>query len=363
MSLNKIILILFFYTGVLQSVFFAVYLFISKKGNIQANRWLGVLLLALVMRLGKSSIIASTGYRSDMLINIGLSSYLIIGALMLFYFKALTNPDFRFRKIHLLQFVPFLIVIAFSNWIPYPPNYSGEYKAYIRPFFTWFYRGLHIYLFVYLMVNLYWLIGYYKTHRQQKNVTSLDKSKWLWMRSIWGMLIVVWSFYMVNHIFRVPRYETAIIIYTAFVFLLGFMALMNAQVFTQTFDKPKYQNSPLTNQTTHNHIAQIRQLMEEEKVFKNPELNLPRLAEMLDMPTYQLSQIVNEHLASNFADFVNQYRVNEAKELLTDPKYDHYKIAGVAYESGFNNLSSFNTAFKKRVQLTPSQYRKQHSMA
>ncbi|OJJ16651.1 hypothetical protein BKI52_32600 [marine bacterium AO1-C] len=362
MSFTKVALILFFYIGVLQSVFFALYLFISKKGNIIANRWLGVLLLALVMRLGKSAIIVSIGYRPDMLISIGLSSYLIIGALMLLYFKALTNPDFRFRKIDILQFVPFLIVITCSYWIPYPPNYSGAYKAYISPYYNWFYRGLHIYLFVYLMINLRWLAGYYKTFRQQKKPTSLEQAKWFWMRSLWGMLFIVWGFYMTHNIFRVPRYHTSIIIYSVLVFVLGMVALFNAQVFTQTFSKPKYQTSPLKNQETDEHIAQIRQLMEGEKAFKNPELTLPRMAEMLSMPTYQLSQIVNEHLASNFADFINQYRVNEAKQLLTDPKYDHYKIAGIAFESGFNNLSSFNTAFKKRVELTPSQYRKQYSV-
>jgi len=363
MSLTKIALILFFYIGILQSVFFSLYLFISKKGNVKANRWLGVLLLAIVMRLGKSAIIVSTGYRPDMLISVGLSSYLIIGVLMLLYFRALTNPEFRFRKIDFLQFIPFLIVIACSYWIPYPPNYSGDYRAAISPYFNWFYRGLHLYLFVYLMVNLRWLIGYYKTFKQQKNHTSLDRAKWFWMRSLWGMLFIVWSFYMTHNIFRVPQYHTSIVIYSIFVFVLGLVALFNAQVFTQAFSKPKYQTSPLKNQETDGHITQIRQLMEEEKAYKNPELTLPRMAEMLDMPTYQLSQIVNEYLASNFADFINQYRVNEAKLLLTDPKYDHYKIAGIAYESGFNNLSSFNTAFKKRVQLTPSQYRKQYSVA
>lgn len=363
MSFTHIALILFFYIGALQSTFFALYLFISKKGNVKANRWLGALLVAMVMRLGKSAIIVSTGYRPDMLVNVGLSSYLIIGALMLFYFKVLTNPGFRFRRVDFLQFVPFLVVVSLSYWIPYPPNYSGAYRLQIAPYFGRFYLALHLYLFVYLMMNLRWLVSYYKTYRQLQNRTSLDRAKWIWMRSLWGTIFIVWSFYMIHHLFRFPRYHTAIIIYSTLVFVLGMVALFNAQVFTQAFGKPKYQTSPLKNKAADGHIAQIRQLMDDDKVFKSPELTLPRMAEMLNMPTYQLSQIVNEHLGSNFADFINQYRVNEAKQLLTDPKYDHYKIAGIAYESGFNNLSSFNTAFKKRVQLTPSQYRKQYSVA
>lgn len=354
---------MFFYTGVLQTVFFAAYLFISKKGNQKANKILGVLLLVLVMRLGKSAYIVSTGHYPDALVNIGLSGYLLIGALMMFYFQALTQPTFRLHKIDLLHLVPWLIVVGFSNSIMYPPNYSGIVKQNITPFFLWYYRALHAYLFVYLVINFIWLKRFYNSYKKQKNKSDLDQAKWTWMRSLWAMVALVWFTYTTSHLFSFLRYENALIIYTSFVFLIGLVALMHAQVFTRTFDKPKYKNSPLTNNTTQTHIAKVQQMMQDEEVYKDAELTLPKLAEMLDIPAYVLSQIINEHLAKNFADFVNQYRIEEAKKLLTNPAYSHYKIAGIAFESGFNNLSSFNTAFKKKVQQTPSQYRKQHQIA
>lgn len=362
MSFSKVALILFFYTGVLQSVFFAIYLFITKTGNLKANRWLGLLLLALVMRLGKSAYIITTQHRPDFLINIGLAGYLIIGAFMLWYFQALTNPNFQVRKIDFLHLVPFITVITCCTIIPYPPNYDNLTKIKVLLWYKGFYRGLHFYLGVYLVINLFWLIRYYqRKHKNIKNPSALERSKLVWMSSIWTSVTFTWAFYVISHFGAIP-YQTALIIYTSLVFLLGLLALTRAQVFTQTFHSPKYKTSPLTNDQTDRHIAEIKNLMEQEKAFKDVALSLPKLAEMLAMPTYQLSQIINENLANNFADFVSQYRVNEAKQLLADPKYDHYKIAGIAFESGFNNLSSFNAAFKKRVQLTPSQYRKQHSM-
>jgi AraC-like DNA-binding protein len=363
MSFSKIILILFFYTGVLQSVFFAVYLFISKKGNQKANKILGCLLLVLVMRLGKSAYIVSTGNHPNALVNIGLSGYLLVGALMMFYFQALTKPNFKLRKIDYLHFVPWVVLVCFSNVILYPPNYSGAFRQSISPFFLWYYRALHTYLLVYLIINFVWLKRFYAGYKAQKNKSNLDKAKWTWLRSLWAMIALVWFTYTTSHLFSFLRYENALVIYTSFVFLLGLLALMHAQVFTQTFDKPKYKNSPLTDNSTQVHINNIQQLMRQEEVYKDAELTLPKLAERLDIPAYLLSQIINEHLAKNFPDFVNQYRIEEAKKLLTNPAYDHYKIAGIAFESGFNNLSSFNTAFKKKVQQTPSQYRKQHKVA
>lgn len=363
MKLYQIILILFFYTGVLQSVFFAIYLFISKKGNIKANRMLGFLLLVLVMRLGKSAYIMTTHHHPNIIINVGLSGYLAIGACMLLYFRALTQPGFRLRKVDLLHFIPFALVILCSHIIPYPSNYTGAIKIAIRPWYRMYYLGLHSYLFVYLIANMLWLRRYYKSYYiQQKSISSLDKAKWIWMCSIITMVSLIWLSYTSAFLFSVPKYQTGVLIYTLLVFVLGLLALTQAQVFTQTFNVQKYKNSPLTNNKTQVHITQVKELMETEKAFKDADLTLPKLAEMLDMPTYQLSQVINEHLAKNFSDFVNQYRVNEAKQLLTDPKFGHYKIAGIAFESGFNNLSSFNTAFKKRVALTPSQYRKQHKL-
>ncbi|EAY27834.1 helix-turn-helix domain-containing protein [Microscilla marina] len=362
MSFSRVLLILFFYTGVLQSVFFAVYLFISKRGNQKANKLLGFLLLALVMRLGKSAYIVSTGHYPDVLVNIGLSGYLLIGALMMFYFRALAQPTFSLRNTDFLQLVPWVVAVCCSSIILYPPNYSGAFKQSIVPFFLWYYRGLHAYLLVYLIINFLWLRRFYQSYKAQKNSSTLDKAKWTWMRSLWAMLALVWLAYTTSHFFSFLKYQNALIIYTSLVFCIGLLALTQPQVFTQTFDKPKYKTSPLTDHTTQAHIASVKALMEEGKVFKDAALTLPKLAEMLDMPAYLLSQVINEHLAKNFADFVNQYRIDEAKKLLIAPAFDHYKIAGIAFESGFNNLSSFNTAFKKNVQQTPSQYRKQYKV-
>ena len=96
--------------------------------------------------------------------------------------------------------------------------------------------------------------------------------------------------------------------------------------------------------------------MQTEKPFLDPELSLPELARMLDIPRNQLSGVINQIHDRNFYEFVNQYRINEVKQLLKDPKNSNYKLISLAYDAGFNSKASFNRIFKQMTQMTPSQY-------
>lgn len=99
--------------------------------------------------------------------------------------------------------------------------------------------------------------------------------------------------------------------------------------------------------------------MDAEKPFLNPNLNLPQLAKDLEIPSYQLSQVLNKNIELNFFDFINSYRVEEIKAKMADSKYDNLSLLGIAFESGFNTKSAFNRVFKKITGLTPSEYKKQ----
>jgi len=82
------------------------------------------------------------------------------------------------------------------------------------------------------------------------------------------------------------------------------------------------------------------------------------MAQSLNLSTNHLSQIINEKLEMNFFDFINEYRVNEVKDRLSDPKYKHYTLLAIAFDSGFNSKSSFNSIFKQYTGLTPSEFQK-----
>ncbi|MEF9477974.1 helix-turn-helix domain-containing protein [Chryseobacterium sp. 1B4] len=97
--------------------------------------------------------------------------------------------------------------------------------------------------------------------------------------------------------------------------------------------------------------------MEIQKPYLDSELNLIRLAEMLSVSTHHLSYVINTGFGKNFFQYVNEYRIDHAKKLLKEPD-SKLSILGIAYESGFNSKTSFNTTFKKVTGQTPSEFKK-----
>lgn len=104
-------------------------------------------------------------------------------------------------------------------------------------------------------------------------------------------------------------------------------------------------------------VTRIISLIEQDKIYTEPELNLQQLAEKLQAPSYQVSLAINEGLQKNFYEFINAYRVEEAKKLLLDSKNKNFTILSVGFEAGFNSKTTFNTVFKKFTGLTPTQFR------
>ena len=101
----------------------------------------------------------------------------------------------------------------------------------------------------------------------------------------------------------------------------------------------------------------LQKLMETEKLHLDSNLTLPLLAKKTAVSVHHLSQVINEKLSQNFFEFVNSYRVEEAKQMLLDPDRKHLNISAIGFEAGFNSNSSFNSVFKKLTGMTPSQFR------
>ena len=102
--------------------------------------------------------------------------------------------------------------------------------------------------------------------------------------------------------------------------------------------------------------TRIEQLMEREKIFKNPRLTLFDLATALDTHPKKISQVINNGFQMNFNDFVNSYRITEVINKV-EANEDHLRtLLGLAFDSGFNSKSTFNRAFKKQTSCTPKEY-------
>lgn len=119
----------------------------------------------------------------------------------------------------------------------------------------------------------------------------------------------------------------------------------------------KYQKSTLTPAIKSAIIEKVNKIMDEQHFYRRDDASLTKLADELGATTHHLSQVLNESLKISFQDLIARFRVREACKLLRDEQQDQVKIENIATMVGYNSKSSFNTAFKKRTGLTPSEYR------
>ncbi len=101
--------------------------------------------------------------------------------------------------------------------------------------------------------------------------------------------------------------------------------------------------------------------LSETAPYLDPGLSLRALADQIGLHPNQLSWLLNEHLGKSFNEFINAYRIQKFKELAKNPKNARLTLIGMAYDSGFNSKTVFNTYFKKETGLTPKQFLKSQS--
>jgi len=106
-------------------------------------------------------------------------------------------------------------------------------------------------------------------------------------------------------------------------------------------------------------IQDLRKMIESEKAWLSPDLNMNDVARRLNTNTAYLSKIINEHLDNNFTTYINEFRVKEARRMLANKKFAHLTIEGISKMVGFNSKSAFNVAFRRFTGLTPSMFQQQ----
>lgn len=107
-----------------------------------------------------------------------------------------------------------------------------------------------------------------------------------------------------------------------------------------------------------NILNQLQKVMERDKLYLNPGLDMQNLARAVGTNRSTLSHVINNYLHQNFATYLNRYRIREAIQLLSDSQYFDYKIEVIGEMCGYNNRQVFHAAFKKEMGITPTHFRK-----
>ena len=127
-------------------------------------------------------------------------------------------------------------------------------------------------------------------------------------------------------------------------------------------DVVKYQKNSPGDEAIQSIYRKLVYKMTQEKLYKDPELNLNTIAQLLDVHPNTLSQVINSVEHKNFYDYINRQRIEEFKRTVVLPENQKYTILSLAFECGFNSKTSFNRNFKKYMNCSPSEFLKNQSI-
>ncbi len=222
---------------------------------------------------------------------------------------------------------------------------------------------IHLFIYIHFVKKLL------KQHveKLKNTLSSIDKINLRWVNLginsfvfIFGLIAVFIVLFLTGNDFNRAFIITIPVLVSLTIMGLGFFSLQQPIIFPPENEKPKikkYEKSTLTDERADEHSGELLLIMNEEKPFLEGNLTLQKLADRLSVSPHHLSQIINDKIGQNFFDFVNSYRIEEAKKLLTDSRGELLTILAVGEEVGFNSKSSFNNAFKKHTGQTPSEFK------
>jgi AraC-like DNA-binding protein/uncharacterized membrane protein len=288
------------------------------------------------------------------------------------YILSVCYSDFTLQKKHLWHFVPYIV----GNLVVLPRMYLGTVDEKIALFknFNELPESIFMHISLHLQAIIYLIAGFVVLKRAKKifveNYSSNTLETYKWLFQLLLFTSILYGVASVKNSLKYSKQQEGFefTMNILIIYVLGVVcwyvlkALKYPNLFNGVDSKTKltieFIDEKQKSKIDLREIKQLTTYMENEKPYLNPSLSIRNLAEEIKMNTRDVSEIINKHLNQHFFDFVNEYRVKEAMEILKNPTKKELTVLEILYEVGFNSKSSFNTAFKKHTGKTPTQYRK-----
>ena len=281
------------------------------------------------------------------------------------------NPNGRFKVRYLLHFLPFLIFAVIENFV-----FRGKGGISTETLFEIGETAFYVRDLLPFQLLAYLFVSYFALKKHNKNLQLITAAtqninlNWLKLLLLISIFPVL---FWINDALDIFPFLVNInrFIYAVSIVFLAYFAMKQTAIFvfnnedldeiSEIFSEPIETIKPkrLSEEQIVQLSARLDVLMKDDKIFLDNEINLATVADKLRISIHDASYLINEVTGSNFYNFINRFRVEEAKKLLTSAKSDKLNMLGIAFESGFNSKTTFNTAFKKLVGISPSEYAKQ----
>jgi AraC-like DNA-binding protein len=348
---------------------FGVFLLSIRKFKRYSNNILGIFLLnCVVMDTGSYLWIYDINTHWPGLYGFNIPFEYLSGPLIYLFIRALLDEKFQPGKKNLIHFVPFLIAALYYIFRFQVQSTDMKYTLFQNRFLDAPDMKVIVLLpeiqfIMYLLYSAIIVYVHYFTLENKSDKAEKLKFRWLNILLI-GSGFILFLDYVKHHIplyfnDRILPAGTIVLFLNLVLFsVLIIFSLKHAHIFIYAHKNGnKYHKSPLREEHKDRYLKKLMSYMDETRSYLSSGINLPELAKEIAIPSRYISQVLNEKLEMSFYDFINKYRIEEAKILLSDPEYHNNSIIEIAYDCGFNSKSVFNAAFKKFTGKTPSEYR------
>ncbi len=353
---------------------FAVFLFSNRGTNKLSNRiFASFLFLLAIDNVFLSKIIDQNSYNISAVI--ALLVFLQLPAFYL-YIISVCYSDFKLKVIHLIHTIPFVVV----NLLMLTSFYGFDSNSVIILFsnVSDTFKNNFIHILIHAQVICYIIVVFVVIHRAKKirleNYANSGITFYTWLFQLTVVLSILHAFAILKNIYKFSEYDTFYFwsrVLLQLVELAIFCwyilnALKNPNLFKSVDSKLKLTSNLVSeNKTqiaeaskTNEDVQTLKQYMVDEEPFLNSSLTIQDLANQMELNTKDVSILINHTIGKHFFDFINEYRIHKATQVLEDPTQNELTVLEILYNVGFNSKSSFNTAFKKHTGTTPTLYRK-----
>jgi AraC-like DNA-binding protein len=364
----------FYLIGAVQSFFLATLFFSKQKLNTPQRILIGMFIIVGLLLLDHYLELSEVLYQYPHLLGVTYTFPLLLGPALLLY-TCLNirkdSPSIRtFLLVHLWPFTLSNVYLFFSYYLLSAANKLAFYE---RQTIEASLSILFIEIMLVLSVPIYsvWSIILIQKHKKNiRNEFSYTENvtlKW------WKIILICFVLLsLASVVLNIISDGIPLIGYlladsiimgglTIAVFFIGYYGIKQKAIYFQPNEDRTTKSEKLKN-VDDSSIQVIIHALEVDKLYLNSTLTLREMAEHLETTENKLSYLINHGFHKSFYDLINEYRVEDVKRLLLDKSYDHLSILGIAFESGFNSKSSFQSVFRKHTGRTPSQFKKKFLM-
>jgi AraC-like DNA-binding protein len=360
--------------GLSQSLFFVIILLLKRNKHLKDFLLIGFFLCIGCELLYRFLLFGNSFYYHSRLVLLDIVYWALFGPVLLFYIRSVIINRFKFRFNDLFHSIPLIIsLITVSDYVFHKSLYNSFYHFYNLQ--TGIFKiGLNVWEFsspVYLFYVLVILIIHKRKTKNYFSNIERRELNWLFLLTI-GFTVftyVTYSLWIFTDFLPLSlSLKLLTTVLTGYVLILGIYGYRQENIFLEKdtgYDvgnqvDPKrraYQKTFLDPVERELINQRLKVIMQQEKPFLESEITISDLASRLGVSVNKLSRVINEDHHHNFFDFINTYRVNEVKHLLTSSRTNDSKIESIAYDCGFNSKSSFYSIFKKHTHLTPKEFK------